>query len=38
MHQNKKIKRRASQNDFGMAVETGYYWEYQDKTQPCIQA
>ena len=21
-----------------MAVETGYHWEYQDKTQPYIQA
>ena len=33
-----KQTRDKSQNSFGMAVEMGYYWEYQDKTQPYIQA
>ena len=39
MHQNIRTnKPGANQNDFGMAVETGYHWEYQDKTQPYMQA
>ena len=33
-----KERTNESKNDFGMAVETGYYLKYQDKTQPYMQA